>query len=491
MFTLNLKDMPTTASTLFSAYASFAASMMLLRSITDQLIPRQLRSYIYSFFSHFFTSPSSNLTLIVEEYCGMTRNQVYDAAEVYLTTKISPFTERLKISKTPRKKSISIAMDKGEEITDTFDNDIKLKWRFAEPEKDDFRSGNDNKCRFELVFDKKHKDKVMDTYLPYVFAQAKAIQEGEKVVRLYTRGSSLGDDEEGKRNLSGWGSVRMEHPSNFGTMAMDSQLKRMIIDDLDRFVRRREFYKRVGKAWKRGYLLYGPPGTGKSSLIAAMANYLQFDVYDLELSSIQSNSHLRTVLLSTSNRSILVIEDIDCCAKVHTRGQEPDPRRYQAHNDRLTLSGLLNFIDGLWSSCGDERIIVFTTNHKDRLDPALLRPGRMDVHIHMSYCTPSGFRVLASNYLGIHESNPHHLSGEIEGLIGSTDVTPAEVAEELMKSDDADVTLKGLVNFLKKKKVENEKMKEGADRTEDQEPENEPFPDDYLHDDEEGYSLFD
>ncbi|KAI3849094.1 hypothetical protein MKW98_029019, partial [Papaver atlanticum] len=54
----------------------------------------------------------------------------------------------------------------------------------------------------------------------------------------------------------------------------------------------------------------------------------------------------------------------------------------------MTISGLLNLIDGLWSSCGDERIIIFTTNHKEK--PSLLRPGRMDMHIHMSYCTPKG-----------------------------------------------------------------------------------------------------
>jgi len=58
--------------------------------------------------------------------------------------------------------------------------------------------------------------------------------------------------------------------------------------------------------------LYGPPGTGKSSLIAAMANYLKFDVFDLELSSIYENAQLKSILLSTTNRSILVIEDIDC-----------------------------------------------------------------------------------------------------------------------------------------------------------------------------------
>ena len=113
---------------------------------------------------------------------------------------------------------------------------------------------------------------------------------------------------------------------------------------------------------------------------------------------------------------------------------------------------MLNFIDGLWSSCGDERIFVFTTNHKDRLDPALLRPGRMDVHIHLSYCTIKGFKLLASNYLDIHGHHP--LFEEIEGLIENAKVTPAEVAEELMKSDDADVAFGGLVNFLKQKMVE-------------------------------------
>lgn len=122
----------------------------------------------------------------------------------------------------------------------------------------------------------------------------------------------------------------------------------------------------------------------------------------------------------------------------------------------MTLSGFLNFIDGLWSSCGDERIIIFTTNHKEKLDPALLRPGRMDVHIHMSYCTPCGFRVLAANYLDIKD---HFLFKEIEELIETTEVTPADVAEQLLKSDGADITLKGLIDFLHLKRKENEEAK--------------------------------
>lgn len=120
---------------------------------------------------------------------------------------------------------------------------------------------------------------------------------------------------------------------------------------------------------------------------------------------------------------------------------------------QFTLSGLLNFIDGLWSSCGDERIIIFTTNNKDKLDPALLRPGRMDMHIHMSYLTPEGFNLLASTYLDVNAHHPR--MSEIEGLIKAKDVTPAEVAEQLMKSDDVDSSLDEVVKFLNNKRDKN------------------------------------
>uniref|UniRef100_A0A2N9GGT8 AAA+ ATPase domain-containing protein n=1 Tax=Fagus sylvatica TaxID=28930 RepID=A0A2N9GGT8_FAGSY len=455
----SLKEMPSTASTLFSAYASFAASMMMVRSLANELVPHELRSYLYSAFHYFFTPLSSTLTLVIDEYSGMARNQVFDSAEVYLRTKISPTTDRLRVSKSTRQKHFTIAIEKGEEIIDRFDN-MQLKWQFVCTEPKNAHSG-EKRC-FELTFNKKFKDKVFDSYLPHILVRANAIKVEEKVVKLYNRDCPF-DDEEG-RGQGMWGSINLEHPATFDTLAMDPEHKKAIINDLDRFLRRKEFYKKVGKAWKRGYLLYGPPGTGKSSLVAAMANYLKFDIYDLELTSIYCNSDLRRILLSTTNRSILVIEDVDCSLEMRDR-QNAD--QIESSNSKLTLSGLLNFIDGLWSSCGDERIIVFTTNHRDRLDPALLRPGRMDMHINMSYCTSRGFKLLASNYLGIHHANSHQVYGEIEGLIDSTNVTPAEVAEELMKSEDANVALQELTNFLKRKQVESNEIKdEGINKTE-------------------------
>ncbi|KAL5788657.1 hypothetical protein ACOSP7_005606 [Xanthoceras sorbifolium] len=205
----------------------------------------------------------------------------------------------------------------------------------------------------------------------------------------------------------------------------------------------------------------------ESSLIAAMANYLNFDIYDLELTDLRGNNELRKLLIATENRSILVVEDIDrsielqdrLAAEARAAAVAMNPNRVRPglnQGNQVTLSGLLNFIDGLWSSCGDERIIVFTTNHKERLDPALLRPGRMDLHIHMSYCTPCGLKMLASNYLRITE---HPLLLEIEELIEQVKVTPAEVAEQLMRDEVPEIALSGLIEFLKSKKTENDESK--------------------------------
>ncbi|KAF2293301.1 hypothetical protein GH714_000004 [Hevea brasiliensis] len=266
---------------------------------------------------------------------------------------------------------------------------------------------------------------VLSSYLPYILQKAKEIREEKKTLKLHTVDYN-GTDY--------WGSINFHHPAKFDTIAMDPEMKNTLIEDLDRFIAGKEFYSRVGKAWKRGYLLYGPPGTGKSSLVAAMANYLKFDVYDLdEGGSMQFG--FKKLLIGTGNRSILVVEDID--------------RSFESvEDDKVTLSGFLNFIDGLWSSCGDERIIVFTTNHRAQLDPVLLRPGRMDMQLHMSYCTFIGFKMLASNYLHVQE---HQLFEEIEHLLEKVQITPAEVAGELMKHKDADLALQELIKFLQNK----------------------------------------
>ncbi|XP_014508118.1 AAA-ATPase At3g50940 [Vigna radiata var. radiata] len=451
-------------SSIFSAYASMTASIMLLRSITNDLIPQPIRGFLIDTFRYFFKLRSDTLTLIIQEYSGgIARNHLYDAAEVYLSTKITPQNERLSVSKTPKEKKLSIRLEKGEELVDWF-HGVKLNWNLICSEFET-RNGSYDHSRnsstrtenkyFELSFEKKHKEMVVETYLPFVLEKEKEMKDEERVLKMHTLNTFY------SHGGFMWDSINLDHPSTFETVAMEAEMKNHIMEDLNRFLRRREFYRKAGRAWKRGYLLYGPPGTGKSSLIAAMANYLKFDIYDLQLDNLVTDSDLRKLLLATANRSILVIEDIDC--SVDLPGRRHGEGRKQP-NVQLSLCGLLNFIDGLWSSCGDERIIILTTNHKERLDPALLRPGRMDMHIHMSYCSYHGFKVLASNYLDV--SLDHHLFGEIEGLIEGTHITPAQVAEELMKSEDAEVALEGFLKVLKRKKMEGDVSEnDGSDKT--------------------------
>ncbi|CDY53274.1 BnaC09g09690D [Brassica napus] len=264
--------------TLFSVYASITGFMMLFRKMLNDFMPMQLRSYLFRLLDQLFTPKSNNLTVIIDEKFGSESNHVFEAAEIYLRKKISPDTKQLCVGKTTKEKHFTISIVKGEEIFDSFENS-KMKWNYVESEENKFNE--------------------------------------VKPVKLYSK-DAPGRGYYGSPGGS-WGSITLDHPSTFDTLAMDPSAKKKIIDDLERFLKRKEFYKRVGKAWKRGYLLYGPPGTGKSSLIAAMANYLKFDIFDLELSSVQNNGEFKRILLSTTNRSILVIEDIDCNAEVRDR----------------------------------------------------------------------------------------------------------------------------------------------------------------------------
>ena len=187
-------------------------------------------------------------------------------------------------------------------------------------------------------------------------------------------------------------------------------------------------------------------------MIAAMANYLSYDIYNLELTKVHHNSELRKLLMKTSSKSIIVIEDIDCSINLTNRkknNNNPGTRTYHDPEMRcgsgsisgedggnsVTLSGLLNFTDGLWSCCGSERIFVFTTNHIERLDPAQIRSGRMDMRIYMSYCSYPALKILLKNYLGYEESDlDDDVLKELAEVVDKAEMTPADISEVLIKN---------------------------------------------------------
>ncbi|XP_004489033.1 AAA-ATPase At3g50940-like [Cicer arietinum] len=440
---------------------SAMTSIVLMRTITNEIIPHELIAFLHSGIAHLFRQFSVQFTVVIEEFQGMARNQVFEAAEAYLGTKATILAERVKVSKSEDHKNLAFNIDRDEEISDKFEG-VRVKWKLICIQVDSSRIRHyDNNSSplseirsYELTFHKKHKNKVFNSYLPYVMEKAREVKQGSMEIKIHSNEYYSWCNEP----------VKFNHPMSFKTLAIDEELQRDIVNDLDNFVKAKEFYRKTGKAWKRGYLLYGPPGTGKSSLIASMANYLNYDIYDLDLTQVGDNRCLRQLVLGMSNRSILVIEDIDCTINLHNR--EDGEEVVDNGQNKVTLSGLLNAVDGLWSCCGEEHIIVFTTNHKDRLDPALLRPGRMDKQIHLSYCNFSAFKQLVINYLDITQ---HELFEKIEVLLGQVQVTPAEIAEVLTKVGDATECLQDLIKFLEDKKMVKEEIKNEENVKEDDE----------------------
>ncbi|RLM99632.1 hypothetical protein C2845_PM06G25060 [Panicum miliaceum] len=73
----------------------------------------------------------------------------------------------------------------------------------------------------------------------------------------------------------------------------------------------------------------------------------------------------------------------------------------------------------------------------------------MDMHIYMGYCGWEAFKTLAENYFLVDD---HPLFPEMQKLLAEVEVTPAEVSEMLLRSEDVDVALQGLTEFLREKK---------------------------------------
>ncbi|KAL2756454.1 hypothetical protein ACRALDRAFT_1063611 [Sodiomyces alcalophilus JCM 7366] len=175
------------------------------------------------------------------------------------------------------------------------------------------------------------------------------------------------------------GDPRKKRP--LASVVLDKGVKEDIVADIQDFLGRQQWYVDRGIPYRRGYLLYGPPGSGKSSFIQALAGDLDFSVAMVNLSEMgMTDDKLAYLLTKLPKRSILLLEDADA-AFVNRRQRDTDG--YSGAT--VTFSGLLNALDGL--AAGEERIAFLTTNHVDRLDPALIRPGRVDMMVRIGEAT--------------------------------------------------------------------------------------------------------
>lgn len=173
----------------------------------------------------------------------------------------------------------------------------------------------------------------------------------------------------------GWTKVQSKKPRPLESVVLDSDISQMLMGDIDKFQNSAEWYLSKGVPYRRGFLLYGPPGTGKTSFTQAIAGAMNLNICYLNLSGDRiDDDGLNRALNDAPAHSIILLEDIDGIFVEREAVNVQEGRR-------VTFSGLLNALDGVRSQEG--RILFMTTNHREKLDPALLRPGRCDVQVEL------------------------------------------------------------------------------------------------------------
>jgi ATP-dependent 26S proteasome regulatory subunit len=172
-----------------------------------------------------------------------------------------------------------------------------------------------------------------------------------------------------KNKSNGFNHQLSQNKREMNTVFLENKLKDRVINDIEKFIDSKEDYIKFGQSYKRNYLFYGPPGSGKTSFIYALASKFDFKIFIINITPDLTNDvfiNLIQNIESKKQSSILILEDIDALFK----------ERKTSNEHWITFSGILNIFDGIF--CKEKLLIFLTTNHKELLDPALLRPGRID-----------------------------------------------------------------------------------------------------------------
>ena len=193
----------------------------------------------------------------------------------------------------------------------------------------------------------------------------------------------------------GWTYVQAYSPRLIDSVILKPGEKEHLMQDLEIFRTSRQRYRRLGVPYHRGYLLYGPPGTGKTSLVSALAAKFGMSIYVVNLTELNDRT-LKSAMNDVPENSVILFEDIDCMGAGNRR---PGPDEWRDKQPTMgagknapdpfgvTLSGLLNVLDGFHAP--ENVVFVMTTNKVDALDPALLRPGRIDYKLFLGEAAES------------------------------------------------------------------------------------------------------
>lgn len=184
---------------------------------------------------------------------------------------------------------------------------------------------------------------------------------------------------------SSWCRSNRFKPRAVSSIILKDGITNEIEKDVQEFMESKEWYKARGIPYRRGYLLYGPPGCGKTSFVKAIAGQIGYDIYEMALSNRNlTDESLNSLISEIDEKSILLFEDVDAVFLPRLQDEERSDKddgllgklKIRESKSKISFSGLLNALDGVASQ--EDYIVFMTTNQIEKLDAALIRPGRID-----------------------------------------------------------------------------------------------------------------
>ena len=252
-------------------------------------------------------------------------------------------------------------------------------------------------------------------------------------------------------------------------------IREQITSALDNFMNSSDWYIKNKIPYHFGIMLYGPAGTGKTSIAQAIANYVKATMYVvsgddiLKLPAMMDNGRaINTFGLTKNDFNIVLIEDIDCglsYKSLYARGSRlgspwatdwDDEEKLDKFQDNNGLATVLNTIDGIGAP--RNTIFIFTTNHVEKLDSALIRPGRIDLSLEIKNVCLETFKEFMVHHFGEDVKIPNN-------LVIKNDLTFADLQVKVMSGMSA----KDIIDYVKDntKKYSSKPIKFGEIEPED------------------------